>query len=448
MVDWNPLVGTTIRGRGGNLFKLGSLSSVSPQSACFLDASGKNSFRIWHPDDSTTTSELTRRIRELGACDRARFGLPPIEELELQSGWFGHATETPSTTATLSDLIRWDGSQSWLTWYARRPLRARLRIASALSAIVSRWSTTGYARCEWPLDSLLVLDDDSVLGNDPENFSRSNRTRTIPVRDSFALAPELLDGSRQPDTLSDAFSLAVIIYALLKTFHPFGGPGSQADNRSNWVDDPNGSSSGDLITSTLIFTDRQRSLFFRAFVEGRRFRLQRPTPAEWVNACQDALDRTTSCGACGADCLIPSASPRRIECPFCGEQIADVFALEFFDVAVDSSSHPSRTKRRRSNQMLQISGAEGTNLYWRHCRFGEPDEATILARIHQNADQLMIRNTSVVPMFVFAPGSARSTAIPSGGESAFPVNSQILFDRPQSNRAARGARLVKCGGAQ
>ena len=71
-----------------------------------------------------------------------------------------------------------------------------------------------------------------------------------------------------------------------------------------------------------------------------------------------------------------------------------------------------------------------------------------MARIHKGADQFIIQNTSAVPMFVFAPGASRSTAIPSEGEAAFPVNSQILFDRPQSNRAARGARFVKYSGAQ
>lgn len=100
----------------------------------------------------------------------------------------------------------------------------------------SNWSTTGYARCEWPLNSRFVSEDRSISADDSDSFSRPTTARLIARRDHCALAPELLSGSRQPDSLSNAFSLAVAVYALLRTAHPFDNSGCQSDPAREFVE--------------------------------------------------------------------------------------------------------------------------------------------------------------------------------------------------------------------
>jgi hypothetical protein len=265
--------------------------------------------------------------------------------------------------------------------------------------------------------------------------------------DLFALAPELMNGSRQPDPLSDAFSLAVVIYGLLKTTHPFGGDGLQSDIENKWVDDPSRDTADKLVPTELVLTKEMRRLFTQCFIDGRESRFARPSCNAWMLACQSSLDRTVACGACNSTLLVHS-SIKQVLCPFCGEPQADLAALEFFDAVVDDAAQPSRTILRYSGHSLTITGGRPVDLFWRHCLSGQPDGDSdrVLARLLAKDGAFAIENASSWPFFVFQLDSNRSVAVPPGGNSAFPVKSRILFDRPQPNRTVKGARFVRCGG--
>src|ERR1035437_5816321 len=198
MFYWNSVAGSKLNGQDGAIYELGSLYSVGTQPACFLDRKGTAIIRIWNGEDSTTVSELKRRVNDFDSKSLAQLGLKTFTELRLDSTWFGYSTPFDQASVKLSDLIRWDQKEPWLTWYSRFGLQSRLRLAYCLSSVVSQWSTTGFARCEWPLNSFSVRENGDVWCDDPESFSRSRRARMIARSDPFALAPELLNGSRQP----------------------------------------------------------------------------------------------------------------------------------------------------------------------------------------------------------------------------------------------------------
>jgi hypothetical protein len=447
MFDWNSAVGMKVRGRNGAEYELGALLPFESQPASFRDRNGTAVLRIWNGEDSTVASELKRRVTELDATNL--LGLRVFSELELPSNWFGYATQSDSGTKRLTDLIHWDRTEPWLTWYSRFGLQSRLRAAYSLSSLVSRWSTTGFARCEWPLSSFSVREDGDVSCDDPESFSRSSRARMIARNDTFALAPELLKGSRQPDPLSDTFSLAAIIYALLKTTHPFGGAGQQSDIGKEWVDNPSGDTADKLVPSELVLTKEMRKLFAQCFIDGRYFRFARPSPDAWQVACRSALDRTVICCSCNASLLVNSLN-QPVSCAFCGQPIVDVCALEFFDAVVDDKVEPTRTIIRDTRHVLTRAGGAPVDLYSRHCLPGQPDgdRDQILALLVPEGGEFVIKNASSCSFFVSQPGSNRFIALPPASNSAFPVKSRILFDRPQPNRTVKGARFVKCGGTK
>jgi len=445
MFDWLSKLGTKVRGSDGLQYTLASLASTAPEQATFRDPKYSALLRIWNGADVAIAAEIRRRIADLPPSLLTALALQPIIELTLPSPLFGYAIREDRTIVSLSELIRWGRSEPWLKWYQRFGLEKRLRSSAELCSTVSRWRHTGFARCEWPLASLSVRTDQTIIADDPESFSRTTRATLIARGDRFAIAPELADGHRQPDPLSDTFSVGVTIYALLRTVHPFGSEGLQSDSQTRWIDLPDARRPEDLMPTESAFTARMHHLFERCFVGGRYARLSRPSADELQEACRLALDQLGQCPNCGSALLVHAQDNRR-ECRFCGAETGRILAFEFFDAALDAAVQPQRTRRKTSDHLLVLSRA-GHSLYARHCLAdrSEVDEQTVLARVGYADEQIRIENTSTAPFFIFRPGGDRSAAVAPGKRFAVPLQSRIFFERPQAGRIVKGARLVACG---
>ena len=443
--DWNSILGQNVSGKGGNKYHLASICATSSESAYFQDGNGTSSARIWSGENSAMAAEVKRRIRDLPMNKESAFGFLAFTELMIDRPLFGYATRLYHRKTPLIDAVLWDRQGPWLSWYSRLPLQRRLSAAYSLSSVVCKCSNTGYARCEWPLNSLFVSDDGSISSDDPDSFSRSIRARLIARGDRFALAPELLNGSRQPDSLSDAFSLAVVVYALLRTAHTFGGSGCQSDPTKEWVETPSAKAVENLVPTELVFTSEMHRLFMRCFVDGRQFRYARPSADDWRLACADAIDRIALCSSCGAGCLIHFAEDR-VECQFCGEALSNVMAFEFFDAVRDPGVEPNRTRRRASGHML-VCGSAPVSLYGRHCRPRALDEVSgeVFAKLVPTGQEFVIENASSDSFFIFEPGVNHSVVVKPGTKAMLPVGSRIFFDLPRTNRIVKGARFLRCG---
>lgn len=125
------------------------------------------------------------------------------------------------------------------------------------------------------------------------------------------LAPEIVKEQLLPDTISDNYSLAVILFELLHIGHPYVGNTVIDQNEEvirqaylglfpyvNEVQGINNSSYG--ISSDVVLTKELKDLFYRAFVSGKKDRTSRPTAIEFVVALQKAYDQTMQCDHCHA----------------------------------------------------------------------------------------------------------------------------------------------------
>jgi serine/threonine protein kinase len=124
-------------------------------------------------------------------------------------------------------------------------------------------------------------------------------------------APEVVKGRRGVNTLTDAYSLAVLAFETLSLAHPFRGDvvengepeleDEAFEGRLPWIDHPengaNRSSRGiprDIVLSPLL-----RHICQRAFVEGLNNPAQRPGVMEWAERLHRAADLTLECPGCG-----------------------------------------------------------------------------------------------------------------------------------------------------
>jgi hypothetical protein len=179
MFDWHSKLGTKVRGSDGLQYTLASLASTAPERAMFRDPKYSALLRIWNGADVAMAAEIRRRIADLPPSLLTALALQPLIELTMPSPLFGYAIREDRTIVSLSELIRCGRGEPWLKWYQRFGLEKRLRSSAELCSAVSRWRHTGFARCEWPLASLSVRTDQTIIADDPESFSRTTRATLI-----------------------------------------------------------------------------------------------------------------------------------------------------------------------------------------------------------------------------------------------------------------------------
>lgn len=139
-------------------------------------------------------------------------------------------------------------------------------------------------------------------------------------------APELLGGQQGADSLTDAWSFAIIAFEALCCVHPFvgdlvhdGDPEIEHQAFAGllpWIDDPedraNESSRG--LPRPMVLTTPLRTLAAQCFGASRTDRLRRPGVGRWAEKLHQAADQVLVCPACGSSYYLNSAT-----CPWCDE---------------------------------------------------------------------------------------------------------------------------------
>ena len=211
-------------------------------------------------------------------------------------------------------------------WYLDTgSLRRRLALLAATGDLLAALHGRGLAYGDLSPHNVFVseeLDGREVWLIDCDNLSDGVDARAV-YTPGYG-APELFRG-RGADSLTDAWSFAVLTWELLCLGHPFisdevhdGEP--ELEERAfrgelPWVLDPaaaNESTRG--LPPSLVLTRRLRELAEGCFGESRTRRLGRPGVAAWRDALHQALDQLLDCPECGSSYYLNNRC-----CPWCDE---------------------------------------------------------------------------------------------------------------------------------
>jgi DNA-binding helix-hairpin-helix protein with protein kinase domain len=214
--------------------------------------------------------------------------------------------------------------EDFVPWYIetgslRRRLRLLANIAENFAALHARGLCYGDAS---PGNIFISEDLDAYEAwlIDCDNVT-SGVNRRVVYTPGYA-APELFR-SRPSDALTDAWSLAVLIFETLTTLHPFNGDvvhdgepemEEQAfEGRFPWVDDPSGENEASRgIPRELVLSRDLRKLSEECFGASRTDRLKRPGAASWAEKLHSAADLTLTCTECESSFYISDK-----HCPWC-----------------------------------------------------------------------------------------------------------------------------------
>ncbi len=221
-------------------------------------------------------------------------------------------------------------------------LRRRLALLRELSSTLSDLHGRGLAYGDLSPANCFVSkspEHHQVWLIDCDNLCASERPGHGHVHSPGYGAPEVIRGESGVNSLTDAWSFAVMAFELLTHGHPFkgqavldGGP-DQEEVRAlrgelPWVYHPEDGSNQSVggIPLDLVATERMWNLFETCFNAGRDEPVVRPSPGEWADALDAAWAMTLVCPE--ADCASSYYWKPQGSCPFCDHPQPDALVLE------------------------------------------------------------------------------------------------------------------------
>ena len=325
---------------GGRPYHITGVAGYGGQGTAYREASGDYIVKIVTARDPAKRHELMRRYKFLLAQrqvveDGARLVLPEAILAPPHTGYVmrrvkGHQPLTSLILPPAAVDINFD------EWYNRETggLRKRLLLAGLICRCFYHLHGSNLSYCDLSDKNLLVAKDPSVTSVcliDPDNLSAPAVAEALVLGTPLYMAPELLNGSRQPDILTDSYSLAVLLFQLLRLGHPMigdavlDGPPELEEKALRgelpFVDHPEDESNrrASLLPAEETCTSALTALFLRAFVDGVHSRSHRPSPGAWEEAALIAAGNTLVCERCSAS-FFPRKSeqnPSLCKCPWC-----------------------------------------------------------------------------------------------------------------------------------
>lgn len=218
-------------------------------------------------------------------------------------------------------------------------LRRRLLMLSHLADTLARLHAKGLAYGDLSPSNIFVSESvrhSQVWLIDCDNICTNERTGWEHLYTPSYGAPEVVRGESGVNSLTDAWSFAVIAYQLLTTQHPLKG--ELVDDGEDeleeqayrgeipWVrdlaDDSNAPAGG--IPMEMVASKQMQVLFHRSFGEGKQDAGDRPTMSEWRSAIDEAVALIIDCH----DSACRSSFIRSSSCPFCSEEpSSDTYVL-------------------------------------------------------------------------------------------------------------------------
>lgn len=264
----------------------------------------------------------------------------------LENPYTGYIMDkVPEDYEPLSKFIKINSKYTFSEWFndITGGLKKRLQIGILLAKSLRSLHFEGLTYCDLsPANILVSPTKNSIAIIDADNLMATGMFSADILGTPGYIAPELFSESRQPNSLSDIHSFAVLLFEMLCLEHPLVGDSILEDSpeieekakkgNSVYVNHPVDDSNRNKRASKMkdLLTDELNSLFERSFVSGLHNPTERPSLKEFIDVMEEALDRIILCKNpdCGGSYLYKINSS--IECPFCKRKENSIDHLKFY----------------------------------------------------------------------------------------------------------------------
>lgn len=334
------LTGEEIVTVSGHTYRLGKLAGCGAQGVVYEDSSGEKLIKLYDPKGAHVLDEdILDRLRFI---QNAKLASPfiSIEDI-IAKPYIGYVTKKVKDHKPLNAYLIPDTEMSFSEWYNQGlGLRERLLIGYSIANAFEIFEQRNFSYCDISGGKILVKRSQTgistqIIGTD--NMYVAGKGTAAVLGSPRYMAPEVVSRQRNPDLLSDRYSLAVILFELLRVGHPYisddilaGSPEEEAAlaGTYDYVTDDN---STNMVSADVVFTDKLKQLFRTCFVDGKRNRLVRPSAKEFAYALLEASNKLTQCPHCGA-WHYPRKTEQGHRCPWCDAPSKAKAWLIFYDI--------------------------------------------------------------------------------------------------------------------
>ena len=357
------LTGVTLTAESGKKYKLIRKAGGGAQGVVYEESENKYMVKLYYPSGSENVDN--------GVLERLRFikdvvmpkNFVAIKDL-ITCPYVGYVMDKVVGHKPLNSYLIPDRKLQFREWYNQGlGLYERIFVGYIIAKAFGELEKNNLSYCDISGNNILIKTGQgaSVKMIDVDNIYIAGRGKSSVLGTPRYIAPEIINRQKNPDVLSDNYSLAVILFELLRVGHPYinddvldGSPEDEENallGNAEYVTDEN---SKNMLPADVVFTDKLKELFRRCFVDGKKNRLSRPSATEFEQALLEASNKLIKCPSCGA-WHYPRKNGKVYECcPWCDALSRPAARLNFYDVLFEGDNYQSRIVVGNSQSNIKL----------------------------------------------------------------------------------------------
>ena len=342
------LSGETIISAEGNKYKLGRLAGYGAQGVVYETANGSMMIKLYYPTGSEVIdSDILERLSFI-----KNVKVPPnfvtIHEI-IERPYVGYVMDRVVDHRPINTYLIPDKKLSFSEWYNQGlGFRERIFLGYLIAKAFGSLERSNLSYCDISGNNILVKigKGASIKMIDVDNIYVAGKGNAAILGTPRYIAPEVIGRQKNPDVLSDNYSLAVILFELLRVGHPYisdeildGSPEDEEAALAGKYDYVTDENSTNMLPADIVLTDKLKKLFRRCFVDGKRNRMARPSAQEFEFALLEASNKVIKCPSCGA-WHYPRKTGRIYDgCPWCDASSKPEARLNFYDILCEGEDY-------------------------------------------------------------------------------------------------------------
>lgn len=340
------LEGKVIKTTSGKKYVLTDMLGEGAQGVVYNEASDKFLIKLYRKSNPIQQKNRINKLRWLIQQDYPDQFIRPIDLIE--EPYIGYIMEKVHDHTSLNKLLVPSRDVSFSEWYNKETggLRRRLFLGYKIAMQFALLHDSNRAYCDISGNNIMVNEDPgiaSVCMIDIDNIYIPGGDSGNVLGTSRYMAPEIMNKQLAPDIFTDDYSLAVILFELLRVGHPYvgdmvedGTPEQQTQAYLGlypYEDDPEEDSnrSSQMLPMDVVTSNSLRDLFRKTFVDGKENRMERASARDFAIACLEASNRVMKCSVCGCWHMTKINSKKQYICPWCDSVNEKPMFIQFKD---------------------------------------------------------------------------------------------------------------------
>jgi serine/threonine protein kinase len=344
------LAGVTIVSVSGQKFKLTGLAGYGAQGVVYEENTGKYMVKLYYPSGCQSIDEdVLERLQFIKDIKTPKNFVNVVDL--ITAPYPGYVMDKVVNHNSLNSYLIPDKNHSFSEWYNKNlGLLERIFVGYVIAKAFGELEKSNLSYCDISGNNILIKTSNgaSVKMIDVDNIYIAGKGKSAVLGTARYMAPEVISRQKNPDVLSDNYSLAVILFELLRVGHPYisddvfdGTPEDEEAALAGKKDYVNDENSTNMLPADIVLTDKLKELFRRCFVDGKKNRMSRPSATEFEHALLEASNKLIKCPSCGA-WHYPRKNGRVYEgCPWCEGPSSPKARLNFYDVLYEGDDYRS-----------------------------------------------------------------------------------------------------------